>query len=119
MITERAEYSREYLDSDLRSIANAVMVRFSDGSSTSEVEVRFPVGHKQRRTEAIPLLKDKFAANLSLTYGESRFAHSVAGIFDDLESIDEIPVVGFMDAAEFENLIQRRNPNESGEKTDR
>lgn len=96
VITERTDYSREYLDPDLRSIANAVQVRFSDGTSTPEVEVRFPVGHRQRRTEAIPLLKDKFAANLSLTYGASMFAQSVAEIFNDLESIDEIPVVDFM-----------------------
>ena len=98
VITERADYSREYLDSDLRSIANAVQVRFNDGTSTPEIEVRFPVGHRQRRSEAIPLLNDKFAANLSLTYGESKFAQSIAALFDDLESIDRHPVTEFMNA---------------------
>ena len=63
--------------SDLRSIANAVQVHFDDGTSTREVEVRFPIGHRQRRSEAIPLLADKFAANLAFTYGETEFSRSV------------------------------------------
>ncbi len=97
-ITERPEYSIEYLDPDLRSIANAIQVHFNDGTSSSEVEVRFPIGHRQRRSEAIPLLNEKFSSNLSLTYGESKFAQRVAGLFDDLEKIDQIPVIEFMNA---------------------
>ncbi len=96
VVAERAEYSREYLDPERRSIANAVQVHFDDGTSTSEVEVRFPIGHRQRRSEAIPLLAHKFAANVAATYGETEFSHKVGGLFDDLEKLDEIPVVEFM-----------------------
>ena len=98
LISERPGYSREYLDPDLRSIANAVQVHFNDGTSTREVEVRFPVGHRQRRSEAIPLLNNKFSDNLSLTFGESKFAQRVASLFDDLERIDEISIIDFMNA---------------------
>ena len=85
VVTERSDYSREYLDPDLRSIANAVQVHFDDGTSTREVEVRFPIGHRQRRSEAIPLLADKFAANLAFTYGETEFSLGVGELFDDLD----------------------------------
>lgn len=96
VVTERADYSREYLDPGLRSIANAVQVHFDDGTSTREVEVRFPIGHRQRRSEAIPLLIDKFAANVEFTFGGTEFEQRVAGLFDDLEMLDEITVVEFM-----------------------
>jgi 2-methylcitrate dehydratase len=58
-------YSREYLEPDKRSIANAVQVFFSDGSSTDKVEVNYPIGHRRRRDEGIPVLLDKFHRNLT------------------------------------------------------
>lgn len=58
-------YSREYLEADKRSIANAVQVFFSDGSSTEKVEVEYPIGHRRRRDEGIPVLLDKFHHNLA------------------------------------------------------
>lgn len=98
VVSERPDYSREYLDPNQRSIANAVQVHFNDGTSTREVEVRFPIGHRHRRSEAIPLLADKFAANVASTFGETEFAQRVGEIFDDLMRLDEMPVVAFMDA---------------------
>ena len=58
-------YSRDYLDPDKRSIANAVQVFFNDGTQTEKVEVEYPLGHRRRRAEAVPLLREKFAENLS------------------------------------------------------
>ena len=49
----------DYLDPEKRSIANAVQVFFADGSSTEQVEVEYPLGHRRRRAEAIPLLEAK------------------------------------------------------------
>lgn len=66
MIVEVDErYTREYLESDKRSIANAVQIFFKDGTSTKKVEVEYPVGHKRRREEGIPLLLEKFEASLA------------------------------------------------------
>ena len=62
---EDPRYSKDYLDPEKRSIANAVQVFFNDGSSTEKVEVEYPIGHRRRRAEAIPLLVEKFAANLA------------------------------------------------------
>jgi 2-methylcitrate dehydratase len=69
VVREDARYSRDYLDPEKRSIANAVQVFFTDGSSTERVEVEYPVGHRRRRKEGIPLLVQKFEANLESRFG--------------------------------------------------
>ena len=66
---ENPQYTEDYLDPDKRSIANAVQVFFKDGSSTDKVTVEYPIGHRRRRAEGMPLLMKKFEANLA-----SRFA---------------------------------------------
>jgi 2-methylcitrate dehydratase len=66
---EDPQYSKDYLDPGKRSIANAVQVFFKDGSSTEKVTVDYPLGHRRRRAEGMPLLIQKFEANLA-----SRFA---------------------------------------------
>ena len=62
---EDQQYTKDYLDPGKRSIANAVQVFFKDGSSTEKVAVEYPIGHRRRRTEGMPLLVEKFQANLA------------------------------------------------------
>ena len=62
---EDAQFTRDYLDPDKRSIANAVTVEFDDGTRTPEVVVEYPIGHRRRREEGIPLLVEKFRINLA------------------------------------------------------
>jgi 2-methylcitrate dehydratase PrpD len=62
---EDPQYTKDYLDPEKRSIANAVQVFFKDGSSTEKVAVEYPVGHRRRRAEGMPLLVEKFQANLA------------------------------------------------------
>jgi 2-methylcitrate dehydratase len=57
---ENERFTREYLESDKRAIGNSVQVFFKDGTSTDRVEVDYPVGHRRRRDEGIPLLVEKF-----------------------------------------------------------
>ena len=59
-VVEDVRYSEEYHDPDKRSIANAVQVFFNDGSSTPQVAVEYPLGHRRRRAEGIPKLIEKF-----------------------------------------------------------
>jgi 2-methylcitrate dehydratase len=59
-VVENERFTREYLEADKRAIGNAVQVFFSDGSSTEKVSVDYPVGHRRRRAEGIPLLEAKF-----------------------------------------------------------
>lgn len=59
-VSEHERFTREYLEADKRAIGNAIQVFFRDGSSTDKVTVDYPVGHRRRRSEGIPLLKEKF-----------------------------------------------------------
>src|SRR5205814_7470873 len=68
VVREDPRYSREYIEPDKRSIANAVQVFFSDGSTTDKIEVEYPIGHRRRRKEGIPLLVKKFENNVRTRY---------------------------------------------------
>ena len=58
-------YTHEYLEADKRSIANAVQIFYKDGAKSEKVEVEYPIGHRRRRDEGIPLLIEKFQRNLA------------------------------------------------------
>jgi len=62
---EDQQFTRDYLDPDKRSIANGITVEFTDGHKLPEVVVEYPVGHRRRRAEGIPLLVEKFRTNLA------------------------------------------------------
>ena len=70
IINEDKRYSKEYLEADKRSIANRIQIHFNDGTSTDEVEVEYPIGHKRRREEGIPVLEKKFKENLDITFNK-------------------------------------------------
>jgi 2-methylcitrate dehydratase len=59
-VIEDERFTREYLESDKRAIGNAIQIFFNDGTATDEVIVDYPVGHRRRRAEGIPLLVKKF-----------------------------------------------------------
>jgi 2-methylcitrate dehydratase len=88
---EDPAYSRDYLEPASRSIANAVQVFFKDGSQTDKVEVYYPIGHRRRRAEAIPLLFDKFEENLGSRFPERRIQR-ILELFHDPTRLDAIPV---------------------------
>jgi 2-methylcitrate dehydratase len=67
-VVEEERYSRDYLDPQKRTIANAVRVVFADGTATNRVEVEAPLGHPARRAEALPLLRDKLRTNLAAVW---------------------------------------------------
>ncbi len=93
---ENAQYSKDYLDPDKRSIANAVQVFFKDGSKTDNVAVEFPVGHRRRRAEGIPLLVEKFEANLASRFGADQ-CERILRLCGDAEKLDAMPVSEFTD----------------------
>jgi len=94
-VVEDKRYSREYLDPDKRSIANAVQVFFRDGSSTEKVEVEYPIGHRRRREEGIPLLEKKFRANLATRFPPGR-CEAIFALCKDREKLAQTPVHAFM-----------------------
>ncbi len=95
-IVEDKRYSAEYHAPDKRSIANAIQVFFKDGSSTEQVAVEYPIGHRRRRAEGIPLLEQKFRANLATRFPASRTAE-IFELCKDAERLKKTPVHRFMD----------------------
>lgn len=65
VVSESEAYTIDYFDADKRYIGNALQIFFSDGSSTEKVAVDYPIGHRQRRAEGIPVLKQKFTDSVS------------------------------------------------------
>ena len=95
-IVEDERYSREYLEPDKRSIANAVQVFFKDGSKTEQVAVEYPIGHRRRRKEGIPLLEKKFQANLATRFPPAR-VDRILGLCQSTTRLEHTAVSEFMD----------------------
>jgi 2-methylcitrate dehydratase len=64
-VVENKQYTKDYFDPAKRYIGNAVQVFFKDGSSTDKMAIDYPIGHRERRQEGIPVLKRKFEASVS------------------------------------------------------
>ena len=96
VLKEDKRYSKDYLADDKRSIANALQVFFKDGSQTDKIEVEYPLGHRQRRHEGIPLLERKFLNSLEITYSKEH-SDRIYSLCLDKEKIEQIPVNEFMD----------------------
>jgi 2-methylcitrate dehydratase len=71
---EDPAFTEAYHDPTRRSIPNGITVRFTDGTSLPEVVVEYPIGHRRRRAEAIPLLREKFARNLRRIFSPAQCA---------------------------------------------
>ena len=93
---EDPRYTKEYLDADKRSIANAVQVFFKDGSSTDKVAVEYPVGHRRRRAEGMPLLMKKFESNLASRFAAAQ-CQAIMKLCSDPRSLDATPIDKFTD----------------------
>ena len=95
-VVEDTRYSRDYLDPNKRSIANSVQVFFNDGGCTDKVAVEYPIGHRRRRAEGIPLLVEKFKANLASRLAPPWCA-KIVDLCLDLERLQATPVDQFTD----------------------
>jgi 2-methylcitrate dehydratase len=95
-VTEDASYSTDYLDPEKRSIANSIQVFFNDGTKTEKVVVEYPVGHRRRREEGIPLMYKKFEENMSTHYAADKVA-SLLSLFNDANQLENMPINELMD----------------------
>ncbi len=69
---EDKQFSKDYLDPAKRSIANAITIEFKDGSKLKEVVVEYPIGHRRRRKEGMPVLVAKFKTNLARRFPQKQ-----------------------------------------------
>ena len=69
---EDTQFTADYFDPEKRSIANALTIEFNDGTKSDEIVVEYPVGHKRRREEGLPLLVDKYKTNLRRIFDDAQ-----------------------------------------------
>lgn len=93
---EKPEYTKDYLDPDKRSIANAVQIFYKDGSSSEQVAVEYPIGHRRRRSEGIPELIKKFKINLKREFDDTR-AEKIMNLNLDIDLLQQTPVSEYVD----------------------
>jgi len=93
---EDPQFTQDYHDPEKRSIANALTVTLTDGQQLEEVVVEYPVGHKRRREEGIPLLLEKYKINLNRIF-PSKQQDEICDISLDLNRLLQTPVHDFVD----------------------
>src|SRR5882672_3439700 len=93
---ENKRYSRDYLDPRKRSIANQLQIFFKDGTTTRKVAVEYPLGHRRRRHEGIPLLEAKFRRNLERRFPKER-REAILSLCRDQRRLEATPVKEFVD----------------------
>lgn len=94
-VVEDKSYSEDYHNPEKRSITNAIQVFFKDGSSTDKIEVEYPLGHRFRRDEGIPVLIEKFKKNV-FTRFPRKHGQEIIDLCLDEEAFLETPVNEFM-----------------------
>lgn len=95
VVTENPQFTADYLDPAKRSIGNSVQVVFRDGRATDKVAVEYPIGHRRRRPEGIPLLLAKFERNLRSRLPAAA-ADRIRAACADQERLERMPVPEFV-----------------------
>ena len=93
---EDVQFTRDYLDPDKRSIANGLTVRFADGTILPEVVVEYPIGHKRRRAEGMPVLVEKFRTNLARRFGAAQ-QRAILDVSLDAERLSRMSASDYVD----------------------
>jgi 2-methylcitrate dehydratase len=93
---EDPQFTRDYLDPEKRSIANAVTVKLKDGRTLDEIVVEYPIGHRRRRPEGIPLLVAKYRRNLARRFPEKQ-QHAIAELSLDRARLERTAVNEYVD----------------------
>ena len=95
-VTENRQFTIDYHDPDKRAIGNSVQVLFRDGSATEKVTVEYPVGHRRRRSEGIPLLLEKFNNAVAGHFSPDR-RDAILAACADRQALEEMSVNHFTD----------------------
>jgi 2-methylcitrate dehydratase len=92
---ENPAYTANYLDPEKRSIANSLVLELNDGTRLEET-VEYPVGHRRRREEGVPLLIEKFKTNLRRRFSSAR-QEQILTVSLDAACLDSMPVSEYVD----------------------
>jgi 2-methylcitrate dehydratase len=94
-VIENDQYTKDYFDPAKRYIGNAVQVFFKDGSSTGRVAIDYPIGHRERRDEGIPVLVRKFDQSVQEKLADGQWT-KLKALTEDREALAETAVDDFM-----------------------
>jgi 2-methylcitrate dehydratase len=94
-VRENTQFTQEYYAADKRYIGNAVQVFFRDGSSTPRVAVDYPIGHRKRRAEGMPVLVKKFEASVAAHFTPKQ-TELIKALFADQGRLEQMPVQEFV-----------------------
>jgi 2-methylcitrate dehydratase len=94
-VKENVEFTKDYYDPQKRYIGNAVQVFFKDGSSSERVSVDFPIGHRKRRAEGMPVLVKKFESSVAAHF-QPKQTESIKAMFADRKALLAMPVSDFV-----------------------
>ena len=90
---ENTTFTKEYYERDKRHIGNALTIFLNDGTKLQQ-RVDFPIGHRKRRAEGMPVLVKKFEDSVAAHFSE-RQTESIKALFAR-KDFDAIPVTEFM-----------------------
>jgi 2-methylcitrate dehydratase len=93
---EDPAFTADYHDPEKRSIANALTVEFNDGTVFDEVVCEYPIGHKRRRKDGIPLLEAKFRTNLARQF-PAKQQRRILDVSLDQDALEAMPVHEYVD----------------------
>jgi len=94
-VTENPQFTKDYFDPDRRYIGNSVQVFFKDGSATEKVSIDYPIGHRNRRAEGIPVLMAKSDAALRATLPPAQ-AQQLMELSRDPQKLESMPIQQFI-----------------------
>lgn len=95
-VIEDTQFTKDYHDPEKRSIANGLTLTLTDGTVLNEVIVEYPIGHKRRREEGIPVLIEKYKKNLARVFSSKQQKQLLEASLDR-ETLSALPVNQFVD----------------------
>ena len=94
-VIENPDFSEDYLDSDKRSIGNSIEILFKDGTKIDKISIDYPVGHRMRREEGIPLLLEKFQHSVNAHFSSSQ-AKKIIKVLSKKDKLLRMSIADFM-----------------------
>jgi 2-methylcitrate dehydratase len=95
VVSENEQFTKDYYDPDKRFIGNAIQVFFNDGTKTDRIAIDYPIGHRKRRGEGIPVLVKKFEHAIAARLPEKQ-CEAIRELCADQTRLELTPVDEFM-----------------------
>ena len=95
LVRENTKFTEDYYAADKRYIGNAVQAFFKDGTATERIAVDFPIGHRKRRAEGMPVLVKKFEASVAAHFSAKQ-SETIKSLFAERARLERMPVHEFV-----------------------